>query len=375
MAVPKNLVWEQSTSTGTGNKTLARYGGFARVSEAFSTGDAGSANPILFFANKDATSAEWEVVQGYMSDANTFVPVTRLDSSNGGSAVTFTTGLKFVTNDVPAAYQVYLDSSAASPPTNDGASLGKAGTAWSDQYLAPGGVIYLGSSASLTHVVSGDHLLWTGGHFYNNVANPPSSNVAGWSCLSSGALYASVDGGPAANYNRKTSDGAVINITQDGTVEGQITVSGTTVAYGTFCGSHFSQLSDGGILDIKRGTIVETIDEMCSWPGEGNDQLARFKVSDTAASPQVYGVFMAWDADDQDSNDAIIASLGAYLVRIATGVTVQGGDLIESNGDGCGRVQADDLVRARTVGKVTSSAVIETYDDGSYLVPCVLYCG
>lgn len=107
MPVPKNLVWEQSSSTGTGNKTLARYGGFARVSEAFGTGDAGSANPVLFFANKDATSAEWEVVQGYMSDANTFVPVTRLDSSNGGSAVTFTAGLKHVTNDIHAAYQVY----------------------------------------------------------------------------------------------------------------------------------------------------------------------------------------------------------------------------------------------------------------------------
>lgn len=111
MPVPKNLVWEQSSSTGTGNKTLARYGGFARVSEAFGTGDAGSANPVLFFANKDATSAEWEVVQGYMSDANTFVPVTRLDSSNGGSAVTFTTGLKHVTNDIHAAYQVYNPNS------------------------------------------------------------------------------------------------------------------------------------------------------------------------------------------------------------------------------------------------------------------------
>lgn len=111
MPVPKNLVWEQSSSTGTGNKTLVRYGGFARVSEAFGTGDAGSANPVLFFANKDATSAEWEVVQGYMSDANTFVPVTVLDSSNSGSAVTFTTGLKHVTNDIHAAYQIYNPNS------------------------------------------------------------------------------------------------------------------------------------------------------------------------------------------------------------------------------------------------------------------------
>ena len=114
---------------------------------------------------------------------------------------------------------------------------------------------------------------------------------------------------------------------------------------------------------------------MCSWPGEANDQLPRFKINDVAASGRVYGVFMQWDGDDMDSNDAYVASLGAYLVRIAAGVTVQGGDLIESNGDGCGRVQVDDAIRARTVGKVTSNTVIETYDDGSYLVPCVLYCG
>ena len=434
MAVPKNLVWEQSTSTGTGNKTLSRYGGFARVSEAFSTGDAGSANPILFFANKDATSAEWEVVQGYMSDANTFVPVTVLDSSNGGSAVTFTTGLKFVTNDVPAAYQVYLDSSAASPLTNDGAALGTAtkswsdvflasggvinwnngdvtathsantlafggassgytfdavvkpasndgaalgasGTAWSDLYLASGGVINCNNGDfTLTHLNTVG-LAVAGGNIYLADVNPTVNNVSGWSLRPNGIIACSADGGSAYEVNRKTSDGGLVNLRQDGTLEGQISVSGTTVTYGTFCGSHFSQMSDGGILDIPRGTIVETIDEMCAWPGEANDQLARFKISDTPGSPRVYGVFLDWDADDQDSNDAKIASLGAYLVRIAAGVAVQGGDLIESNGDGCGRVQADDLVRARTVGKVTSNAVIETYDDGSYLVPCVLYCG
>lgn len=508
MAVPKNLVWEQSTSTGTGNKTLSRYGGFARVSEAFSTGDAGSANPILFFANKDATSAEWEVVQGYMSDANTFVPGTVIDSSNGGSAVTFTAGLKFVTCDVPAQRQVYLDSNAASPPSNDGASIGKAGTAWSDAYLAAGGeinwnngagklyessgnLIWLGgdfdmrktgSSPALvtsrqdTHstgiaigslyykgrdnggtsktyaiaqaycdgntagsengslhlqvmkagtvtdvatlsgtsfapttsdglalgttskmwsdvlLASGGVLNWNngnftlshangtglevvGGHIYLGDTNPSVNNIAGWSLRPNGNIAASQDGGVALEVNRKTSDGTMVQLRQDGTSEGVISVSGTTITYGTFCGSHWSQLSDGGILDIPRGTIVETIDEMCSWPGEANDQLPRFKISDTAASGRVYGVFMQWDADDMDSNDACIASLGAYLVRIAAGVTVQGGDLIESNGDGCGRVQADDTMRAATIGKVTSNTVIEAYSDGSYLVPCVLYCG
>ena len=565
MPVPKNLVWEQSSSTGTGNKTLARYGGFARVSEAFGTGDAGSANPVLFFANKDATSAEWEVVQGYMSDANTFVPGTVLASSNGGSAVTFTAGTKYVTNDVPAAYQVYLDSNAASPPTNDGAALGRATVSWSDLYLASGGQINWNNSTAYLYESSGN-LIWNGGDFdmrktgsspalvtarqdthgtgiavgslyhkgrdsggtaktyaitqgycdgntpssengslhyqvmkagtvtdvatlsgaaympttsdgialgstskmwsdlflalggvinWNNgdvtathAANAlsfagassgysfdavltPSSNdgaalgasgtawsdvflangavinfnagtytltqsgsnlatnggvylndstaaysgVVGWSLTTSGSGHCSVSAAPAFWANRNTSDGAIVYLLQDGTTEGSISVSGTTITYGAFCGSHWSQLSDGGILDIPRGTIVETIDDMCSWPGEENDQLARFKVSDTPGSSRVYGVFLDWHAEDLDSNDAMIASLGAYLVRIADGVTVQRGDLIESNGDGCGRVQADDIVRTRTVCKVTSNHIIETYSDGSYLVPCVLYCG
>jgi hypothetical protein len=44
-------------------------------------------------------------------------------------------------------------------------------------------------------------------------------------------------------------------------------------------------------------------------------------------------------------------------------------------GNGCGRVQADDIFRGCTVGKVTSTHVIETYPDGSYLAPCTLHCG
>lgn len=54
---------------------------------------------------------------------------------------------------------------------------------------------------------------------------------------------------------------------------------------------------------------------------------------------------------------------------------VQIGDLIESAGDGTGRVQKGDTMRAKTVAKVTSTHVIETYPDGSYTVPATLHCG
>jgi hypothetical protein len=41
-------------------------------------------------------------------------------------------------------------------------------------------------------------------------------------------------------------------------------------------------------------------------------------------------------------------------------------------GDGTAKTQEDDIVRSKTVAKVTSTAVSKTYGDGSYCVPCVL---
>ena len=176
--------------------------------------------------------------------------------------------------------------------------------------------------------------------------------------------------------NRLTDDGTIVAFQQAGTTEGSISIAGTTTTYGAFCGAHWSQLSDNSRPNILRGTVVETIDEMCEWQNEDNDQLPKFKISDTVASKLVYGVFQTWDNDDDVNNDANIASLGAYVIRVDAGVTVSTGDLLESAGNGCARVQSDDIIRSSTIGKVTNgSHVIETYEDGSYLVPCVLYCG
>jgi len=43
-----------------------------------------------------------------------------------------------------------------------------------------------------------------------------------------------------------------------------------------------------------------------------------------------------------------------------------------SAGDGTAKPQDDDIIRSKTVAKVTSTHVSCTYDDGSYCVPCVL---
>ena len=49
----------------------------------------------------------------------------------------------------------------------------------------------------------------------------------------------------------------------------------------------------------------------------------------------------------------------------------EGGDLLESNGDGTAKVQSDDIIKSKTIGKVT----IGNSDTNVKLVSCVLYCG
>jgi hypothetical protein len=98
------------------------------------------------------------------------------------------------------------------------------------------------------------------------------------------------------------------------------------------------------------------------------------KISDTSEAKNVYGVFHAWDNDDLINNDFHVASVGSYVVRIKAGQTVSKGDLLQSNGDGTAKVQADDLVRASSFAKVLSNTVIDTYEDGSFIVPCSLMC-
>jgi hypothetical protein len=190
-----------------------------------------------------------------------------------------------------------------------------------------------------------------------------------------GLALHTADGAAPLFINRLTSDGDLVRFYQDTVEEGSISVSGNTVSYNAFAGSHWSQLQDGSKPDILRGTVMESINELCVWPDENNERLPKSKISDTAGSKKVYGVFMAWDNDWTTTNDMYVTAVGAFICRVNGSVTVQEGDLLESNGDGTARVQADDIIRSSTIGKVTSTVKTHEYDDGSYCVPTVLYCG
>ena len=67
-----------------------------------------------------------------------------------------------------------------------------------------------------------------------------------------------------------------------------------------------------------------------------------------------------------------LAMTGDMVIRIAQGVTVQKGDLLMSAGDGTAKPQGDDIVKSKTIAKAISNTVIRTYDDNSFLIPCVV---
>ena len=276
-----------------------------------------------------------------------------------------------------------------------------------------------------------------------------SSTVSGVRALASGTITATRDGDTPAVFNRLTDDGTLVDLRQGSTSEGTISVSGNTVSYNPFLGSHSGALADWSKPEIKIGTVMDTIDELLEYKvvvidvqeevpakeavldEEGNevepaqeattktvqkrisyngngavgssatveyegqeytgtiqnereDPLSfnkhlKVKINDTAASKAVFGVFVGWNNDSNNDggvyNDMLVGAVGNYVIRMAAGQEPQIGDLVEADGNGCAVVQDDDIIRTKTVAKVTSTIKQLTYDDGSFLVTCVLYCG
>jgi len=251
------------------------------------------------------------------------------------------------------------------------------------------------ANAERARITSGGDLL-----IGTTTANPAENNVAGSQLRGVGSIQSSVSSGTPVLINRKTDDGNLILFYQDGTNEGSISVSGSTVSYNGGNLSRWAQLTTPkDDTPLFKGTVMSNLDEMnvyiaptTYWTEEDelpegvnvgdvkveehavdNEQLNKVKVSDVEGDVNVAGVFVNWSYDEAHQVDEInMAMTGDMIIRIAQGVVVQKGDLLMSAGDGTAKPQGDDIVRSKTVAKVTSNHVTCTYEDGSYCVPCVL---
>ena len=178
--------------------------------------------------------------------------------------------------------------------------------------------------------------------------------------------------------NRQSTDGVLAEFRHANTTEGSISISGTTVSYNGGHLARWAQTTTAKDESLVKGTVLSNLDEMNVYvDADGNpvenEQLNKVKVSDVEGDANVAGVFVNWTHDEAHNVDEInMAMTGDMIIRIAQGVTVQRGDLLMSAGDGTAKPQGDDIVRSKTIAKVTSTHVTCTYADGSYCVPCVL---
>jgi hypothetical protein len=210
-----------------------------------------------------------------------------------------------------------------------------------------------------------------------------SDSTAGSRLAPTGLAVFTRAGGDPIAVVRLDSDGDLVTFYRGPsggsiTQQGSISVSGTTVSYNGGHLSRWAQTTTAKDQSLLKGTVLSNLDQMNVYTdADGNpvdnEQLNKVKVSDVEGDANVAGVFVNWSHDDTHNVDEInMAMTGDMIIRIAQGTTVQRGDLLMSAGDGTAKPQGDDIVRSKTVAKVTSTHVTCTYADGSYCVPCVL---
>mgnify|MGYP000182646132 CR=1 FL=1 len=171
------------------------------------------------------------------------------------------------------------------------------------------------------------------------------------------AIFSRDASGETIQVCRNADNGQFIQFKANGSVVGDIKNTGGTVSLTGFSGCHESSSPD----TLEVGLVVSTIDE------EHSKNHAKVKISDSVGDKRVYGVVS--DLEGLDGSNVTITSVGISSIKV-TGSCV-GGDLLESNGDGTAKVQSDDIIRSKTIGKVTMSNSTKEVK----MVSCVLYCG
>jgi len=185
-----------------------------------------------------------------------------------------------------------------------------------------------------------------------------------------GGSYFEVSGATVAEFNRTTSDGTIISLQQAGTEEGTISVSGTTVSYNAFTGSHYAWTDE----NIDRGKLVKLTGENRRLHNRPESEIV-YGVAETAVpnDPTVLGAYLSVLEPERvrdENNPHLIMAVGnGELWVVDNGENVAAGDwLISSSAKGHAQKDkgeyAISYVVARAAEAVDWSRVSETGEDG-----------
>jgi len=187
-----------------------------------------------------------------------------------------------------------------------------------------------------------------------------------------------VDSALVMQANRTTNDGIIAGWAQDGSREGDISVSGTTVAYNTFMGAHYAQFL-GAVPQIEFGHVVvsagKTIPLKALPQNRGPfdlEKLMKVKKSSVRGERAVYGVYRHLEKDKEMagfSSDftgkkvASIAALGLFFIRVTdTAGNIANGDYLQTStraGEAEKQVDGSSVYESTLQDKTVAKALVD----------------
>lgn len=185
-------------------------------------------------------------------------------------------------------------------------------------------------------VTGGKVILRTGGATRLTVLE---SGKVGINVIPTAQLHVAAVETPVAAFDSTSTDGTIIAILQAGTQEGTISVSGTTVSYNAFCGSHYIQLKKGQ-KELPVGAVVVSTGKIIKCNNKQKERFVYIDTTNIAGDKRASSVWFGKLSDDakrmsfgEDEKPVYLrAQVGLFVIRVTdTNGNIKNGDYIESS--------------------------------------------